>query len=64
MIKDFSVVLIIIKRHRCEDTHFHMIVSFLVSARMTLIANLFHFLTCSGLTLKTERLFVIRKQDF
>ena len=40
MIKDFSVVLII-ERHRCEDTHFHMTVSFLVSARMTLIANLF-----------------------
>ena len=63
MIKDFSVVLII-ERHRCEDTHFHMTVSFLVSARMTLIANLFHFLACSGLTLKTERLFVIRRQEF
>lgn len=58
MIKDFSVVLII-ERH-----HFHMTVSFLVSARMTLIGNLFHFLTWSGLTLETERLFVIRKQDF
>ena len=40
MIKDFSVVFII-ERHRCEDTHFPMTVSFLVSARMTLIANLF-----------------------
>ena len=63
MIKGFSVYLLIIKRHRCEDTHFHMTVSFLVSARMTLITNLFHFLTCSALTLKTKRLFVIRKQD-
>jgi len=64
MIKDFSVVLIIIKRHRFEDTHFDMTVSFLANARMPLITNLFHFLTWSGLTLKTERLSVIRKQDF